>query len=149
MGYEMVSIKLIRTVIALIILFGVFSSGCAFKRMTPKGNWELDRQELDNPSFAKYYFTYFLAIQHENVYDLVHPDLHDKVDEWINDYEPEVCSDFPHGNGNGKDYTILCNCEITVYGVEAGIMTDSNWPYHVVTGWESIERWCYPKKTSL
>ena len=120
-----------------VILFIVLLlSGCGG---SPANRWEAVQDEID-PSDTRLYFTIFLASHNEQVYELAHPDLHDKIRDWQNEHAP-MCSDqrMPEDTLilGEDDVVLICNCIVVARSLAVDIIEDYA-SHHIITGWNSI-----------
>ena len=138
----------LKTIIRLtqivgVILLALLTVGCG---RSPVEEWKAEQQN-DGPGTARLFFTIFLASQNEHVYEVAHPDLHEKIASWIDANEP-ICSldQMPtEWTDSPIETYLLCSCGVTVEGIMTTI-DESYSPYHIVTDYELVEyRFCKEK----
>ena len=124
----------LRLTLLLIVLLALI--GCSLIR-SPEQQWRVDLQTYNTRALTEHYFGYFLAIQSPATYDLTDPELHSRIDEWINDNEPIDCEQPPSSTGSKDSVSVHCECILDVDGLHVEFSDVKQ--FYVVKEFESIE----------
>lgn len=126
-----------QLIIIIAIVLASFLYSCSSSR-SPAAQW-LDARDNSDPGVARVYFAIFLANQDELVYEISHPDLHSRIEQWTMANEP-MCSQtrMPTEWVSSPIRTsLLCRCDVRVEGIETEL-DEKLAPYHIVVDFDSI-----------
>lgn len=124
-------------ILIIAIALASFLYSCSTSQ-SPAARW-LEARDEGGPGVAQVYFSMFLANQDELVYEISHPDLHARIEQWMMTNEPE-CSQtrMPDDWVNFPDRTTLfCGCTVRVEGIETEL-DETIAPYYIVVDFDSL-----------